>query len=350
MPLEDSPGDRSQRQPARSLPSSSLGRLTVFGTRRWHLPVIQRRAPRFIVVRGAPGVGKSTVACNVALALAELRIRVALLDFDLLRPSLHRLFGVEAPPHGLEALLDRDVDTLEEALTQTPVRNLHVIAATRPADASAFSTAEHLDRLLARIFELGIDLVIADLGSSAWSAHAAAAACGGLSVTVTTGNPAALNFATDLCTTEVLQNLRQLGLDEGSAGRLAHAMLVAPQIRLHELVRDLAPTPEMRARVESALAGLSARLVGNAAVDAGSTAALEALSSHLAERLGIKAPVLGNLELSEQLTAAERAGRPLLLGRGVDRNVRTFHTIAEQLLSEVPAGGPGAAAPVAHVP
>lgn len=350
MPLEDSPRDRSQRHPTRSLPSSSLGRVTVFGTRRWHLPVIQRRAPRFIVVRGAPGVGKSTVACNVALALAELRIRVALLDYDLLRPSLHRLFGVEAPPQGLEALLERDVDTIEEALTPTPVRNLHVIAATRAADASAFSSGDELERLLARIFELGIDVVIADLGSSAWSAHASATACGGLSVTVTTGDPGALDFAAELCTAEVLQSLRQLGLDDESGDRLANAMSLAPETGLHQLLRELSPVPEIQARLTAALARLSARLVGNAAADAGSTAMVDALSGRIAERLGIKAPVLGNLELSEQLTAAEQAGRPLLLGRAIDRNVRTFHTIAEQLLSESPPGDPGAPAPNAQTP
>jgi capsular exopolysaccharide synthesis family protein len=40
-----------------------------------------------------PGEGKTTVACNLAIALSQVCPRVLLVDADLRSPSLHRLFG-----------------------------------------------------------------------------------------------------------------------------------------------------------------------------------------------------------------------------------------------------------------
>lgn len=44
---------------------------------------------------GKGGVGKSTVAANIAVGLAQKGLRVGLLDADVYGPSIPRLFGVE---------------------------------------------------------------------------------------------------------------------------------------------------------------------------------------------------------------------------------------------------------------
>jgi ATP-binding protein involved in chromosome partitioning len=48
-----------------------------------------------IVTSGKGGVGKSTVAANLALALVEKGFKVSLLDADLMDPVLHLLFNVD---------------------------------------------------------------------------------------------------------------------------------------------------------------------------------------------------------------------------------------------------------------
>ncbi len=50
------------------------------------------------VASGKGGVGKSTTACNLALGLARLGLKIGVLDADLFGPSMPRLFGLNGRP------------------------------------------------------------------------------------------------------------------------------------------------------------------------------------------------------------------------------------------------------------
>jgi polysaccharide biosynthesis transport protein len=65
------------------------------------------------------GEGKSTTVANLAVALARAGRRVVLIDSDLRRPSLHRLFNLDERP----GLIDIELGNVElgEALRPVPV-------------------------------------------------------------------------------------------------------------------------------------------------------------------------------------------------------------------------------------
>jgi Mrp family chromosome partitioning ATPase len=75
----------------------------------------RRKVRSVAVVSSTRGEGKTTLACNLALALASLSAgrEVALVDLDLRRPSLAHVFGL-SPSIGIEQVL-RGGACLEEA-------------------------------------------------------------------------------------------------------------------------------------------------------------------------------------------------------------------------------------------
>jgi capsular exopolysaccharide synthesis family protein len=80
---------------------------------------------RILVTSAAPAEGKTTVAVSVAVSLAQGGQRVCIIDCDLRRPRLHRIFD-RAGDVGLTNVLMGEA-TIEEAAKPTMVPNLYCI-------------------------------------------------------------------------------------------------------------------------------------------------------------------------------------------------------------------------------
>jgi succinoglycan biosynthesis transport protein ExoP len=91
--------------------------------------------PRIVVLTSpCPGDGKTTVASNLSIAMAEIRQKVVLIDGDLRRPRLHKVFGI-SNDWGLSDVLRADT-TLEtvpiaDLVCKTKVSGLYVLAGGR---------------------------------------------------------------------------------------------------------------------------------------------------------------------------------------------------------------------------
>jgi polysaccharide biosynthesis transport protein len=79
-----------------------------------------------LVTSAGPSEGKTTVACCIAIAMAQAGQRVAIIDCDLRRPRLHRIFKAGSAVGVTTALLDGNFD---EIVKPTGVPDLSVVAA-----------------------------------------------------------------------------------------------------------------------------------------------------------------------------------------------------------------------------
>jgi succinoglycan biosynthesis transport protein ExoP len=86
--------------------------------------------PKVILITSAlPQEGKTTISANSALVLAQRGGRVLLLDADLRRPGIEKLFGIKGRDGGLSTLIS-GVDKVEDVLMPAPdVPNLWILPA-----------------------------------------------------------------------------------------------------------------------------------------------------------------------------------------------------------------------------
>ena len=113
-----------------------------------------------LVTSAAPAEGKTTVACSIAIAMAQGGQRVCIVDCDLRRPRLHRIFG-RPGDSGVTNVLVGEA-TIADVVKVTMVENLWCIPAgpIPPNPADIF----HSERFRRFLLDLGeqFDRVIID--------------------------------------------------------------------------------------------------------------------------------------------------------------------------------------------
>ncbi len=114
-----------------------------------------------LVTSSNAGEGKSTTAANLAAAVAETGKKVALVDADLRRPSLHLAFGLENRV-GLTTALLKDTPVLSDVFRPAPYSTLRLMTSgPLPPNPAELLDWEGFDALLERL-KRDVDLVVLD--------------------------------------------------------------------------------------------------------------------------------------------------------------------------------------------
>ncbi|MEW6186682.1 MAG: polysaccharide biosynthesis tyrosine autokinase [Thermodesulfobacteriota bacterium] len=108
-----------------------------------------RKVPRVILITsGAAKEGKTLVAGNLAVTMAQGGGRTLLLDCDMRRPRLHRVFNVQREP-GMSNILVGE-SGWEKMIRETGVENLHLIpSGPIPPNPAELVSSDLMEELLA---------------------------------------------------------------------------------------------------------------------------------------------------------------------------------------------------------
>ena len=119
------------------------------------------------VASGKGGVGKSLVAANLSVALAQAGQRVVLADLDLGASNLHLVLGIQSPRTGIGTFLNNTKSDFNEVIVDTDVRGMRFIPGDTEIPGTANLKVFQLKALVKRMLALkdDTDTLILDMGA-----------------------------------------------------------------------------------------------------------------------------------------------------------------------------------------
>ena len=295
-------------------------------------PPRKKPVPRIVAVAGGKGgVGKSTVAANLALAVGRLGHRVALVDADLGAANLHTMLGALHPARSLSDFLDHNIETLDEArLNVAPNVDL-IPGASRPGSAN-LPSAQKL-RLIRAIARLDAECIIVDVGAGTSYTVVDLLGAADIKLLVVAPQLPSLHNAYALLKACVHRVIRKLSDDETQISLIDAALAAETRARtvvqLLSVIRPL--DPKLADMIEDTLSRFGAALVGNQLTTDAEVGALTRMSPLINDHLRVAAPVLAAVRRSNSLAGGLRAGANTL-ATSSDESFSAFRSLARAVV------------------
>lgn len=108
-----------------------------------------------------PGDGKSTLAANLAVSIAQSGKRIVLMDCDFRKPRVHKIFHIDKPEVGLASVISGDCQ-LGEAIRTSEIENLFILpCGPRPQNPAELLTSPEFQTVIDQL-RSQYDFVIID--------------------------------------------------------------------------------------------------------------------------------------------------------------------------------------------
>lgn len=276
---------------------------------------------------GRGGAGKSLLAANVAIYLAQLGRRVVAIDADPAGGALHLLLGTQRPPRGYGDFLRKRADGLAELIVDTPVAGVGLVA----GDAGPFagSAPKQVPKaVLAAIADLAVDYVVLDLGAPDSPLCVDLWLAADVPILVTLPDPASIEATYRFAKSAFLRRLRGTrGLDKIVAG--AGPAIPAPLDLYRSTVQSGGPTE----RLAEEVAAYRPRFIVSQTRSLADLKLGVAVSSAAQRRLGHSFEYLGHVESDEAVWVAARRRKPLVAEYPESKVAKNIEKIVRRLMA-----------------
>lgn len=292
----------------------------------------RRVLPRTIVVAGGKGgVGKSTIAANLALAIGRLAHRVVIVDADLGAANLHTMFGALHPQLTLADFLDHRIDTLDEAVMRVATTVGLVPGTSRPGSAN-LNNGQKL-RFLKAVAKIDADCVIIDVGAGTSFNVVDLVAAADHKLFVLTPQLPSFHNAYALLKACVHRVVRKLAPDETQQNLIDAALGNESKARtIPQLLAVLRPLDAAMAdKMVDTLLRFGVGLVGNQLSSDAETIALGRMSTLIYDHLLVHAPVMAAVRRAPALAGGLRAGSGTIADRK-DDSFASFAVLARVIV------------------
>jgi flagellar biosynthesis protein FlhG len=292
----------------------------------------KKSVPRIVAIAGGKGgVGKSTIAANLALAIGRLGQRVTLVDADLGAANLHTMLGVTRPQVGLADFFDDKID-LAEASVGVAVPTVALIAGTSRPGAANLSAVDKA-RLLRGIARLDTDCVVIDIGAGTSFNVVDLVAVADIKLFVVTPQLPSIHNAYALLKACIHRVIRKLATDDTGQALVDSALGHETKARsVGQLVDVLRPLDGvLAARIEDELARFGVGLVGNQLAGDGDLSVLHRIATMMHEQLRVSAPVFAAIRRAPGLGGGLKAGVGTIVERS-DPAHAMFRALAARIL------------------
>ena len=121
---------------------------------------------KIVTVAGCKGgVGKSVIACAIAIEAGRSGLDVVLVDADLGGPNMHTYLGIQSPEHVISDFLSRRIPAIEQIILKTEYPGVSFISSAGNSPSQANLRFVQKAKIMKSLSLLKSDLLIIDIGA-----------------------------------------------------------------------------------------------------------------------------------------------------------------------------------------
>jgi flagellar biosynthesis protein FlhG len=291
-------------------------------------PVGARSRVRLVAfASGRGGTGRSLLAANVAVYLAQAAKKVVVVDAEPAGGPLHQLLGAARPPRGFGEFLRGKAVGLTELIVDTPIAGLGLIG----GEGSTFGASrpkQTAKGTLSAIRTLDVDYVIVDLGPADSTLSIDIWLGADIPVLVTLPDPASIDAMYRFAKSAFVRRLRTVrGLD-----RLVGNPLGPPPAAL-DLYRTVRQAGGPTEKLEQEIRRYRPTFVVNQTRTVQDLKLGSSIGAAARRRLGHSFDYLGHVESDETVWLAARRHRSLVAEYPEGKASKNIERLGRRLLS-----------------
>ncbi len=285
---------------------------------------------------GKGGTGKSLLAANLGIALAELKQHVIVIDLDLGGANLHTCLGIRYPKITLGDFLQRKLTSIDKALLPSPIENLKLINGSNdPLEITSLPYAQKA-RLISQFKRLNADYIILDLGAGTSLNVLDFFLSADYGIVVATPEPTAIENVSLFIKCVMMRHLKIL-LKQLPIENLKNRIKDPRNLETIRTFRDLLRLirsfeKETADKIESKLENFKLGLVMNNIREQSETKIGDSYKTMIHKCMGIPLDYLGRIYYDDKIPMAVKKIRPLLLEYPNTKAAHAIRLIAKRIL------------------